>query len=121
MKLHLMTDLEGVAGVLDFEEWTGPGKLHYQAARKLLTQEVNAAVAGFFEGGHPDILPLHSGPKIWGERRDLNPRPPEPQSGALPLSYAHHTQRSRGQEHSSCPFILPFWHARQDSNLRPAA
>ena len=27
----------------------------------------------------------------WGERRDSNPQQPEPQSGALPLSYAHHT------------------------------
>ena len=29
--------------------------------------------------------------KKWGERRDSNPQQPEPQSGALPLSYAHHT------------------------------
>ena len=29
----------------------------------------------------------------WGERRGSNPQPPEPQSGALPLSYAHHTTR----------------------------
>ena len=26
----------------------------------------------------------------WGGRRDLNPQQPEPQSGALPLSYDHH-------------------------------
>ena len=26
----------------------------------------------------------------WGDRRDSNPQQPEPQSGALPLSYAHH-------------------------------
>ena len=56
MKLHLMTDLEGVAGVLDFEEWTGPGALHYQTARELLTHEVNAAIDGFFEGGATEIL-----------------------------------------------------------------
>src|SRR5262245_28782318 len=27
----------------------------------------------------------------WGGRRVSNPRPPEPQSGVLPLNYAHHT------------------------------
>ena len=27
----------------------------------------------------------------WGDRRDSNPQHPEPQSGALPLSYGHHT------------------------------
>ncbi len=26
----------------------------------------------------------------WGDRRDSNPQQPEPQSGALPLSYGHH-------------------------------
>ena len=28
---------------------------------------------------------------VWGGRRVSNPRPPEPQSGVLPLNYAHHT------------------------------
>ena len=28
----------------------------------------------------------------WGGRRVSNPRPPEPQSGVLPLNYAHHRQ-----------------------------
>ena len=34
----------------------------------------------------------HSAIRIssWGERRDSNPQPLEPQSSALPLSYAHH-------------------------------
>jgi hypothetical protein len=31
--------------------------------------------------------------KNWGGRRVSNPRPPEPQSGVLPLNYAHHTTR----------------------------
>src|SRR5687768_4706894 len=29
---------------------------------------------------------------FWGGRRVSNPRPPEPQSGVLPLNYAHHTK-----------------------------
>src|ERR1700730_15972425 len=28
----------------------------------------------------------------WGGLRVSNPRPPEPQSGVLPLNYAHHTE-----------------------------
>jgi len=56
MKVFLMTDLEGVAGVLNFQEWTGPGKPYYPVARELLTLEVNAAVAGLFEGGANHIL-----------------------------------------------------------------
>ncbi|MBI3946382.1 MAG: M55 family metallopeptidase [Armatimonadetes bacterium] len=56
MKVYVMTDLEGVAGVLNFAEWTGPGKLYYDLARKFLTLEINAAVDGFFEGGATEIL-----------------------------------------------------------------
>lgn len=56
MKLYIMTDLEGVAGVLSFQEWTGPGKPYYGLARELLTAEVNAAVDGFFKGGVTEIL-----------------------------------------------------------------
>jgi D-amino peptidase len=56
MKVYIMTDLEGVAGVLNFQEWTGPGKPYYPVARELLTLEVNAAVDGFFEGGATEIL-----------------------------------------------------------------
>lgn len=56
MRLYVMTDLEGVAGVRDFQEWTGPGKLYYPLARRLLTQELNAAIAGFFAGGATSIL-----------------------------------------------------------------
>ena len=56
MKIYLMTDLEGVAGVLNFEEWTGPGKPYYELAKEFLTLEVNAAIDGFFEGGAKEIL-----------------------------------------------------------------
>jgi D-amino peptidase len=56
MKIYVMTDLEGVAGVLNAQEWTGPGQPYYDLAREFLTLEVNAAVEGFFEGGATEIL-----------------------------------------------------------------
>ena len=37
----------------------------------------------------------------WGDRRDSNPQQPEPQSGALPLSYGHHIWPGRLE----APFI----------------
>ncbi len=51
MKIYLMTDMEGVAGVVSFGEWTGPGKPYYPVARALLTEEVNAVAQGLFMGG----------------------------------------------------------------------
>jgi D-amino peptidase len=56
MRVYMMTDLEGVAGVLNFQEWTGPGKPYYEMAREFLTLEVNAAVDGLLEGGATEIL-----------------------------------------------------------------
>lgn len=56
MKLFLMTDLEGVAGVINGPDWLSPSGRYYENARRLLTQEVNAAVEAFAEGGFGDIL-----------------------------------------------------------------
>ena len=56
MKVYVMTDMEGVAGVLNFEEWTGPGKPYYELAKEFLTLEVNAAVEGLLEGGATEIM-----------------------------------------------------------------
>ncbi len=46
-----MTDLEGVAGVLDFENYCMRGAPRFECANRLLTAEVNAAVRGFLRGG----------------------------------------------------------------------
>lgn len=56
MKVYIMTDLEGVAGVASFDHWTSPGKRYYETARKLLTLEVNAAVEGLAAAGASEIV-----------------------------------------------------------------
>lgn len=56
MKVWIMTDLEGVAGVFSFEEHTTPRGRWYELSRKLLTQEVNAAIEGALESGADEIL-----------------------------------------------------------------
>jgi D-amino peptidase len=55
MKLLIMTDMEGTAGVLDFEQWCVSGGRYYETGKRLLTEEVNAAIDGFYEGGATDI------------------------------------------------------------------
>ncbi|GAH88087.1 unnamed protein product, partial [marine sediment metagenome] len=42
MKVFMMTDLEGVAGVVSFTEHTYAGAPHASVAERLLTGEVNA-------------------------------------------------------------------------------
>jgi D-amino peptidase len=56
MRIYIMTDLEGVAGVLNFKDWCLPESRYYELAKELLTREVNAAVAGFFAAGATEVL-----------------------------------------------------------------
>ncbi len=56
MRIYLMTDLEGVAGVLNFDDWCEPQSRYYETAKEFLTREVNAAVEGFLEGGATEIV-----------------------------------------------------------------
>ena len=56
MRIYLMTDLEGPAGILDHENWCRPESRYNDLAKKLLTLEVNAAVEGFFSAGATEVL-----------------------------------------------------------------
>lgn len=55
-RIYIMTDMEGVAGVQNAEQWLGPEGRYYDVGRKLLTLEVNAAVEGFFAGGATEVV-----------------------------------------------------------------
>lgn len=56
MRVYIMTDLEGVAGVLDSRNWCLEDSRYYQQARELLTLEANAAVEGFLAAGAQEIV-----------------------------------------------------------------
>lgn len=58
MRILIVTDLEGVAGVVDKDNWTKPGTPYYEKAKRLLTEETNAAVRGFFDAGADDVIVL---------------------------------------------------------------
>jgi len=77
MRVYIMTDLEGVAGVLDHENWCRPESRYYELAKEFLTLEVNAAVDGFFQAGAEYILvadghgPGAINPKLLDKRVEL--------------------------------------------------
>ena len=54
MKILIMTDLEGVAGYVSFDY--DQASRNNEQGRRLLTAEVNAAVAGMIEAGADDFL-----------------------------------------------------------------
>ena len=56
MRVIIGTDLEGVAGVVSFTSQTYSDGKYYEAAKKLLTAEVNAAVEALVSLGVDDIL-----------------------------------------------------------------
>lgn len=56
MRIYIMTDMEGVAGVENFEDWCLPTGRYYDVAKGLLTAEINAAIDGFLAGGATDIV-----------------------------------------------------------------
>lgn len=56
MKVYVLTDLEGVAGVVSFESQTYPTGKYYEESKRLLTAEVNAAVEAMVECGVEDVL-----------------------------------------------------------------
>lgn len=58
MRIYMLTDLEGVAGVVSFEQQSYPNAKYLDPARRLLTGEVNAAAEGLFAAGATEILVL---------------------------------------------------------------
>lgn len=55
LKVFISVDMEGVCGVIHWEDVSRNGK-DYSLFRKLMTQETNAAVEGALEAGATDIL-----------------------------------------------------------------
>ena len=74
MKVLMMTDLEGVAGIVTFDQDSHPTGKYYETAKRLLTAEVNAAVDGLLDAGAEEVLVLdmHGPGGIWFE--DLHPK-----------------------------------------------
>ena len=55
MKIYVSADIEGVAGVVAPQQCQ-PGNPDYERARRLMTEEANAAIEGAFSGGASEVL-----------------------------------------------------------------
>jgi D-amino peptidase len=55
MKILIATDMEGITGVTTWDQVT-PGHAEYARFRRLMTQDVNAAVRGVFDGGADEVV-----------------------------------------------------------------
>ncbi|HEY7706566.1 MAG TPA: M55 family metallopeptidase [Gaiellaceae bacterium] len=66
MKVHIISDMEGVAGIVRGEQTLG-GHEMYDEGRKLYTEEINAAVRGAKAAGAKEIVVMdhHGAGKAW--------------------------------------------------------
>jgi D-amino peptidase len=55
VKVFISSDIEGTAGIVDWQQVIGPG-VEYEMGRRLLLGEVNAAIDGAIEGGATEIV-----------------------------------------------------------------
>jgi D-amino peptidase len=55
MKVFISSDIEGTAGIVDWQQVRASGA-DYELGRQLLTDEVNAAIAGAVEAGATELL-----------------------------------------------------------------
>ncbi len=55
MRVFVSSDMEGTAGIVDWSQCRGPGT-EYELGRRLLLDEVNAAIDGAVEGGATEVL-----------------------------------------------------------------
>ncbi len=55
MKILIATDMEGITGVTTWEQVT-PGHAEYARFRKLMTQDVNAAIRGACDAGADEVI-----------------------------------------------------------------
>src|ERR687883_1802133 len=66
MRVHIISDMEGIAGIVKWEQVTG-GHQMYEEGRRLYTEEINAAVRGARAAGATEIVVMdcHGAGKGW--------------------------------------------------------
>lgn len=56
MKIVILTDCEGVSGVINWADYGSPGSMYYETTKRLTTLETNAAIEGALEAGATEIM-----------------------------------------------------------------
>nr|MDD6335151.1 M55 family metallopeptidase [bacterium] len=56
MRFFIMTDMEGVSGVVEFDAYTNRTSPRYEKSVRLATMEINACIEGILSTGDHDIL-----------------------------------------------------------------
>ncbi len=125
MKIYVVCDLEGVAGVVDFKKQCMEEGSYYRQAIRMATLELNALVDGALEGGAAevwawpghgafpggiDVELLHPECKLVMHAGDAGPAGYDESYDAMFLHGLHGMAGSEGVlAHSFMPFIKNLW------------
>jgi len=125
MKVYIICDLEGVAGVVDFKKQCMEEGAYYQQAIRIATLELNALVDGAMEGGATevyawpghgafpgglDVEHLHPKCRLVMHAGDAGPAGYDESFDAMLLHGLHGMAGSEGVlAHSFMPFIKNIW------------
>jgi len=125
VKIYIVCDLEGVAGVVDFKKQCMEDGAYYQQAIRMATLELNALVEGALEGGATevhawpghgafpggiDVELLHPECKLVMHAGDAGPAGYDESYDAMFLHGLHGMAGSEGVlAHSFMPFIKNLW------------
>ena len=109
LKVYISADLEGISGINSDNQTSSTGA-EYGRARKLMVEDVNAAVRGAFEGGATDVLVNDS----HGGQRNLLPEDLDPRARLISHSFKRHGMME-GLDESFGAVIFVGYHAKADS------
>ena len=125
MKVYVVCDLEGVAGVVDFKKQCMEDGPYYQQAINMATRELNALIEGAFKGGATEIFAwpghgafpgginvelLHPECKLVMHSGDAGPEGYDESFDAMMLHGLHGMAGSGGVlSHSFYPFPKNIW------------
>jgi D-amino peptidase len=109
LKIYISADIEGVAGVVNPQQGS-MGNGEYERARRLMTEEVNAAIAGAFAGGASEVLVNDS----HGDMRNLLPDHIDPRAELI-LGKPKPLNMFEGLTHQHAGVICLGYHARARS------
>lgn len=56
MKIYILADMEGISGIRMMEQVQKEHPEHFEPARKLMMQDINACAAGCFDGGATEVV-----------------------------------------------------------------
>jgi D-amino peptidase len=108
-KIYISVDMEGISGISG-DDQLGPGQAEYGRSRKLMAEDLNAAVRGAIEAGATDILVNDS----HGGQRNLLPEDVHPAARLISHSFKRHGMME-GLDETFDGVIFIGYHAKADA------